>query len=570
MLFRNNNFKHKRKSYRQEYSYILKTFKHQLRFKNDFMGEKKYGYILTLVKYSFALFITLLACTVNNSYIFISIIELLIVALVSNYAFRISFLFANILNSILFFLYIVEQLLMFFGGTYLTLVMLSNVESIGALSGKIPFYLLFIIPTILVLFIPITEIRVSSRSYHFILLALAFFEISSLSLRLVDSSPFYNYFKITNDKITQLSIHNRIKRSPNVTANFYHSEIKGAIDKPDNLIEKPNIILILTEGLSQEVIDDSRSIMPNISNLQKESLQFTNYYNHTFATYRGIIGQLYSGYQFENYESNSLISIQDILKNEGYHTEYINTEPANLTFSDYVKRLNFDEVTYKKGKRNGAADTLSDKEAYEFLYDEAKYYESLGEPFFITMYTFGTHATLDSPDKKFQDGKDAVLNKFYNLDFQFNKFIEKFNNSSLSSNTIIIFSSDHATYVESGYQSAFSSSPPRQNNSFGKVPFFIYHKGVFPLVVDANGRNSLDLVPTVLDYLDISVPNYFLGTSLFTQEINTEFSTIYNSELNVIQSEDNSIRWIDGNDKKEIMKQIEEYFMAQLQEPRIP
>ena len=56
--------------------------------------------------------------------------------------------------------------------------------------------------------------------------------------------------------------------------------------------------------MSQHIIDDERNITPNIKELQSKSLSFSNYYNHTFATYRGIIGQLYSGYQLDNSDQN--------------------------------------------------------------------------------------------------------------------------------------------------------------------------------------------------------------------------------------------------------------------------
>ena len=73
------------------------------------------------------------------------------------------------------------------------------------------------------------------------------------------------------------------------------------LKKPNNLPESPNVILIFVEGMSQHIIDDERNIAPNIREVQSKSLNFKNYYNHTFATYAGIIGQLYSGYQLQNH-----------------------------------------------------------------------------------------------------------------------------------------------------------------------------------------------------------------------------------------------------------------------------
>lgn len=39
---------------------------------------------------------------------------------------------------------------------------------------------------------------------------------------------------------------------------------------------------------------------------EDRSFNFINYYNHTAATYRGLIGQLYSGHQYNNNDENTL------------------------------------------------------------------------------------------------------------------------------------------------------------------------------------------------------------------------------------------------------------------------
>ena len=53
------------------------------------------------------------------------------------------------------------------------------------------------------------------------------------------------------------------------------------------------------------------------------------------------------------------------------------------------------------------ANTISDKDAYEILFDSAMEQSASGVPFFLAIYTFGTHASLDSADETFGDGTDA-------------------------------------------------------------------------------------------------------------------------------------------------------------------
>lgn len=84
------------------------------------------------------------------------------------------------------------------------------------------------------------------------------------------------------------------------------------------------------------------SVTPNLDKLSTEALSFKNYYNHTAATFRGLRGQLTSGYQFRDgltdagtgiaqlskAEINNIYlhrqtSLPDILKEYGYKSYFI-------------------------------------------------------------------------------------------------------------------------------------------------------------------------------------------------------------------------------------------------------
>jgi len=51
----------------------------------------------------------------------------------------------------------------------------------------------------------------------------------------------------------------------------------------------------------------------------------------------------------------------------------------------------------------------------------------------------------------------------------------------------------------------------RLNPTIDSIPLMFYHNGVVPQEIDAAGRNTLDLGSTILVYVDIDAPNYFLG-----------------------------------------------------------
>ena len=525
---------------------------------------------ITIIKYTFSIVITLCSFFTTNNllFLFFSILELVIIFSLSNALVKKSNLWGNILNFILILLYNIELLVLNFADSFVTLIMINNLSSWEALKGRIVIYLTGI--TLLIIFssLPIVYIdfnysnfsrakKVVIRFQNLKLLSLVtFIEIILLLCLGTGFSPAMSIYDLSNNisKYNQLL---QINSSKNIKSEQFHrSEIPNHRDKPKNLPERPNVILIFTEGMSQHIIDDDRNVVPNLRNIQSVSLRFDNYYNHTFATYAGIIGQLYSGYQLKNSDKNYLISLPQILEGFGYQTAFINTEPKNREFTTYLGNLGFEKVI--SAPINKSLGVASDKNAYRKLFDEMN---SQGEkPFLLTMYTFGTHIGMDGFEKKYGDGKDRLLNRFHDMDFQFGKFIDEFNKSKFSENTIVIFTSDHATFVDDEYRSSFPKNTRVQGN-LDKVPLFIYYKGVIPEVVDVEGRNSINLTPTILDYLDYSTGNYFLGQSLFSKNKNDDiYSTLFVSELTYRTTKDNKISEISKNEKEKIEQKVSEYY----------
>lgn len=337
-------------------------------------------------------------------------------------------------------------------------------------------------------------------------------------------SPILNYYTLSKDVIHNISVDIQIKRINLEKNEFLNYNVSDYISYSEFYQGKPNIILIFVEGFSSHIIDDSRDITPNIKQFKEESIYFDNYYNHTAATYRGLIGQLYSGYQFENNDSNKLVSIMSLLRNNGYNSEFINTEPDNKEFTYYLNSLGFDNV-----KNQYPGDIVHDKEAYEQLYNEALDLNNKKVPFFLSMYTFDTHVGLDSFDITNSDlNNNNVLNRIYNMDYHFGLFLEKFKNSDLYDNTILVLTSDHASYSDYDYIRTFEDANNNKKYSFiDKIPLIIYHKDIKPNVINVNCRNSLDLVPTILDYIDITDYNYFLGDSLFADSGLSKYDKYY-------------------------------------------
>lgn len=312
---------------------------------------------------------------------------------------------------------------------------------------------------------------------------------------------------------------------------------------------KPNVIVVFTEGLSARLIGAYGGIYPdltpNIDRLASRSMLVENYFNHTAPTYRGLIGQLSSGYAYadgggengwEQGDNKLFLStirrqtLPRILDHHGYDSYFFSPHVGDRPFTLMLRSLGFDRIyTYEsigRGLLEGHFRTRAESGALEdeslfaglteFLRQRAE--SDNQEPFFVATYNIGTHAFIDinkRGDVAYEDGSKPFLNKLHNYDAAFGKFLNYFVASPFAENTILVFTADHAAYPDLMYRAVAGRG--LKPYFFDRIPLLIYDpvhllSGTF----DALGRNSLDLAPTVLHLLGVSdASNSFLGRSLF-------------------------------------------------------
>ena len=514
--------------------------------------------ILYGFKYIFS-FTLVLYCSVfyRNIYVLLfGVTEITIIYFLTKILYYKKKLLSIIINDILMFLFNINTLIYLFSSSFLSLIMISNLREANRLSGKGFIYVFFVLMVILFsIFIPYYKKNKVNNKNVIVIILLVIYEIILCFNFSNNNSAYVSYYKFINHSYHNMMLQYRINRLGLSKNEFLKEHVPDYIKYNQVLGEKPNVILIFTEGLSKHIVYDERNIMPNLRYyMDNESLTFSSYYNHTAATYRGIIGQLFSGYQNNELDKNNLISIEDILKQNGYYTEFINVEPDNYDFTNYLNELHFDKVI---NQYDDSEWIISDKEAYEQLYDRAINLNKSNKPFFLSMYTLETHISFGSYDQKFKNGKNNVLNRFYNTDYQFGEFMKKFRSSKLYDNTIIIFTSDHASFTDNDYVKTFKDVK-RGYNFLDEIPLVIYHKGVNKKVIDVGGRNSIDLAPTILDYIDMDGINYFLGDSLFTTNSKSTTDTTYVENVIYFDSKDNNI--VNKTYDKEITDYITKYY----------
>lgn len=305
----------------------------------------------------------------------------------------------------------------------------------------------------------------------------------------------------------------------------------------------PNVILFFTEGESSRLLGayggQYPGLTPNIDHLAQRSMRVVDYYNHTAATYQGIIGQLSSGFTnsggddwgtSNNSAQLALIKRQTlatILNGKGYSTYFFTSHHAG-PFTNMVGATGFEHIydfdavyslLHGDVKTQKQTDQLDDNSLFRGLTSFLKQRASSNEtkPFFIATYNIGTHAFIQvaSDGVQYADGESQPLNRLHNYDADIGKFLDWFYTSPYANNTIIVFTTDHATYPDRPYRAVAGAG--LKPYFVDKIPLLIMDPTHdLPHVLNADGRNSLDLAPTVLQLLGIQrEPNSFLGHSLF-------------------------------------------------------
>jgi len=131
---------------------------------------------------------------------------------------------------------------------------------------------------------------------------------------------------------------------------------------------------------------------------------------------------------------------------------------------------------------------------------------------FIHAHLLGTHSSKFNPEiRVFSEGlnqEEAWMTDFYddsilNFDYLFGDMIDQLIESGMYDDTIIVLHSDHGQ--------RFQVNP--------KVPLIIrFPNGDYKVRI-INQSQNLDIAPTILDYLNVEVPEWMNGDSLISDEI---------------------------------------------------
>ncbi len=213
------------------------------------------------------------------------------------------------------------------------------------------------------------------------------------------------------------------------------------------------------------------------------------------------------------YSGNKLNSIASLLKDKGYNTSFFHGAPnGSMGFQSFVNLVGVDHYYgLSEYGTNKEWDGMWGAWDEDFLNYFADMLDTISEPFFSTFFSVSSHHPFKVPEKyegKFPLGTKPIHQCIHYTDHSLKQFFSKVSKMPWYDSTLFVITADHSFY---------QVSHPEYKTIQGKfsVPLFFYHPSDDLSGVDYDLAQQIDIMPTVLNYLNFDKPYIAFGKNLF-------------------------------------------------------
>ncbi|MFH7015106.1 LTA synthase family protein [Flavobacterium sp. FlaQc-47] len=292
--------------------------------------------------------------------------------------------------------------------------------------------------------------------------------------------------------------------------------------QPDQSFTKKNVVILILESFGNENI--KRGQTPFLDSLITKSYYFKSGFANGKISIDAVPSILSSipslmnnSFITSGYSLNKTNSISEILKKQGYQTSFFHGAfNGSQNFDQYTKIAGFDEY-YGKDQYQGE-DAFDGKWGVfdqEFLQYFALKLSTFKQPFLTSLFTISSHNPYIIPEKhkgKFPKGTTIIQESIAYTDFALREFFNTAQKQNWYNNTLFVITADHT-----------SSGGDRDidKTNIGKFRIHIlFFDPSNPEFVGVNEKNfqQIDIMPSIVDYLNITTKIVSFGKSYKTKE----------------------------------------------------
>jgi phosphoglycerol transferase MdoB-like AlkP superfamily enzyme len=333
------------------------------------------------------------------------------------------------------------------------------------------------------------------------------------NIPLIINTPFFVIKSAELDAIETLNIIDQKQARKYVNALHNTDTIKKEFK---NL----NVCIIILESFSKEFtgIGNRKSFTPFFDSLMLQSVLFKNAIANGKTSIEGIPSIVASLPSFMNnpyinsiYSNNLIQTLATELKTKNYSSIfYHGGTNGSMNFNSFAKAAGFDAY-YGRSEYNND----DDYDGHWGIYDEPFLQKVIEEislqknPFFSTIFTLSSHNPYKIPEKykgKFPKGKLEIMESIGYADYSLKQFFNQAKKQTWFKNTLFVLCPDH-TGTSEDY---FYANPMGQYT----IPI-IFYKQDLPARIIYKTVQQIDIMPTILNYLNYDSPFYALGNDMF-------------------------------------------------------
>ncbi|MBC8005720.1 MAG: LTA synthase family protein [Verrucomicrobia bacterium] len=318
---------------------------------------------------------------------------------------------------------------------------------------------------------------------------------------------------------------------------FFSSEeeldrVYSPVHVPDSVgeLKKENVVIVILESFGRAFVgalnpqlEDprDRSYTPFLDSLIHESLVFPNAFANGRKSIDAIpsvtasIPALVLPYVISERSGNTINSIASLLSLEGYQSAFYHGAPNGSMGFDAFTRIAGFQHYYGLNEYGNEADFdgvwgVWDEPFFQYF---ARGMSGMKEPFVTTLFSVSSHHPYEIPQKYkgvFPEGRIPLDKCIRYTDHSLQKFFDTARKMPWFKNTLFVITADHA--VDSDIREYYTSV-----NSFA-IPILFYKPDGSLKGVDEGLAEQIDIMPTVLSYLNYPHPYLAFGHNLFDKQ----------------------------------------------------
>jgi phosphoglycerol transferase MdoB-like AlkP superfamily enzyme len=361
-------------------------------------------------------------------------------------------------------------------------------------------------------------------------------------------------------------------------ANTLFNPIKKS--KPANLLaDKTNVVIIILESFGNEWLKFNnpqlnKSYTPFLDSLAGESMWFENGFANgkksieaVPAIVSSIPSLMNNPYISSTYGNNKIKSLANLLKEEGYSSGFYHAATnGSMRFDGFAAQAGFENYfgRFEYNNDDHFDKTWGILDEY-FNPWSAKQMTQLKAPFFATLFTISSHHPYFIPENRKKDvinGPEPICASISYGDYSLREFFKEARKQDWYKNTLFVICADHTPSTSSPYFS--------QRDQIYRIPILFYEpNGKLPKGKRSEIFQQLDILPTVLDLINVEKKYYAFGNSIFQKaehEAITYLEGIYyyfNSPFMITFSGTASLNMLDLAKRKEMTASEKKHWMTE-------